>query len=155
MNEYKEQEALTDIGRELGYSLAGRYTLEDGKVVELDLGFSELENLPESIGRLQSLKKLILRNNKFKSLPACISEIKGLVWLDLWGNQLEELPDSLANLTSLIFLDIAGNKITRLSYDFANLKIRRLHVGLSVIESSSSVIDALLEKGARVFANQE
>ncbi len=50
---------------------------------------NQLELLPDTIGDLASLRKLILQNNRLASLPKSIGNIKNLTDLDLRNNSLE------------------------------------------------------------------
>ncbi|XP_042482163.1 uncharacterized protein LOC122062600 [Macadamia integrifolia] len=63
---------------------------------------TQIEELPDSISRMSSLKELILDScRSFKKLPESIGDLKSLVKLDLRHTQIEELPDSISRMSSL------------------------------------------------------
>jgi len=61
-------------------------------------GKNALETVPESIGDLESLHLLWLANNPLKSLPSRIGNLKKLGILSLYNTQLTEFPEELFNL---------------------------------------------------------
>ena len=65
------------------------------KWTKLNLSFNDLTSLPAEIGKLQSLKELILYENKLTSLPAEIGKLQKLTFLDLQGNSLPIPPEIL------------------------------------------------------------
>ena len=101
--------------------------LENRKVTELDLsGIDlELEKFPESVLKLKSLKKLVLRGNYFREIPENISELNILKELWLNGNEISHLPDSICHITSLERLEVGGNKIHALPKNIGDLKLLR------------------------------
>ena len=86
--------------------------IKDGAIVGLGLYNIKLRTLPESIGDLESLQKLYLRNNLLSTLPKSIKNLKSLEALGLGDNQLTALPESIGNLHSLKFLNFARNQLT-------------------------------------------
>ena len=75
-----------------------------------------LRSLPGAIGRLTTLKKLILNGSALRTLPQEIGELRDLKELDLSGSSLNqssgalmELPESIGNLERLQRLDISWN----------------------------------------------
>ncbi len=75
------------------------------------LGLSEL---PESLGQLTQLAKLVLSDNQLSLLPESLIQLTQLTKLDLAGNQLTTLPESLCQLTQLTALDLSRNRLTAL-----------------------------------------
>eukprot|EP00064_Thunnus_orientalis_P006283 superscaffoldBa00000649_g6299 len=91
----------------------------DGKR-RLDLSFKEissvpkcLEQLPETIGRLQNLLVLNLCNNRLKTLPNELGLLRKLHTLNLGLNRLEALPSSVAALKELRHIGLSDNQFTR------------------------------------------
>jgi len=60
----------------------------------LKLEENQLNEIPQSIGKLKNLQELYLQKNKLKTLPESIFQLKQLKVLFLWDN---ELPDELIN----------------------------------------------------------
>lgn len=75
---------------------------------------SQLEQLPETIGRLQNLLILNLCNNRLTSLPYEVGLLKHLQTLKLGLNQLEALPASIAGLKELRHIGLSDNRFTRI-----------------------------------------
>jgi internalin A len=68
--------------------------------------------LPDSIGRLQTLKQLDLRYNELREVPESIGQLVNLQKLNLGYNQLRGLPESIKNLKNLKLLQLERNKIS-------------------------------------------
>lgn len=67
--------------------------------------------LPHSIGALEDLEYLSVKDCGLKRLPKAITKLQNLIRLDLSHNQLTELPDFLAELTRLYDLRWRDNPI--------------------------------------------
>ncbi|CAJ2671461.1 unnamed protein product [Trifolium pratense] len=89
----------------------------------LDLDYSSVETLPNSIGKLKHLHILFVSNNKkIKRLPDSIFELHKLQYLALNGcPELETLPRGLGKLTSLRHLWITTKQSVLSLTEFANL----------------------------------
>jgi hypothetical protein len=70
---------------------------------------NKLERLPNSIGQLQSLQKLMLAGNQLRSLPDEMAACQNLELIRLAANRLEFLPTWLFTLPRLSWLAYAGN----------------------------------------------
>jgi len=81
-----------------------------------------LTEIPKSIGKLRSLKCLILGWNKLTYLPDSIGELSNLGMLHVLGNKLTNLPDTIGNLTLLEYLYVGGNQLTELPETIGGLK---------------------------------
>lgn len=66
-------------------------------------------SLPDSIGRLSSLRALSLCHNQLAAVPAALGGCRQLEELDLSQNQIQEIPDSLSSLQSLKLLNLDKN----------------------------------------------
>ena len=77
-----------------------------------------ISSIPESIGSLIYLKKLILRRNGLIKLPSSIKKLTLLKELDLSYNKFEEVPHILMLLKSLEKLNLKRNKIQRIPDKF-------------------------------------
>ena len=70
---------------------------------------NRIEKLPDSIGKLDKLQKLMLAGNRITRLPDTMQQCKNLELLRLSANRLEYLPDWLFDLPKLAWLACAGN----------------------------------------------
>ena len=94
------------------------------KLKDLDVYFSSLKRysnsnvgismIPESIGILTHLQKLILKRNNLQNLPESIQKLTSLKELDLSYNNLHEIPQILRSLNSLKNLNLKHNNIQRI-----------------------------------------
>ncbi|KAE9446795.1 hypothetical protein C3L33_21301, partial [Rhododendron williamsianum] len=75
---------------------------------ELDLSYTEINSLPQSISRLVALRKLVLRNCELlMELPPEIGELTNLEVLDLEGTEMLCLPKEIAKLVNLTCLKVS------------------------------------------------
>ncbi len=107
--------------------LAGLFPLiliknENTNLIKLNINYSKLTSLPESIGDLTNLIKLNLNENQLKSLPKSIGNLTNLIRLSLISNQLTSLPESIGDLTNLIRLYLISNQLKSLPESIGNLK---------------------------------
>ncbi len=70
---------------------------------------NQLEKLPNSIGKLHDLQKLMLAGNQLRSLPDEMATCQNLELIRLAANRLESLPHWLFTLPRLSWLAYAGN----------------------------------------------
>ncbi|KAI4313045.1 hypothetical protein MLD38_037822 [Melastoma candidum] len=71
-----------------------------------------IDEVPESIGRLGSLRKLNLQHNNIRRLPASICDLKNLQVLDASWNPLNEgIPEEIGSLSTLEYLDLSHSKV--------------------------------------------
>lgn len=90
-------------------------------VKQLNLGFMELTELPESLGQLSQLQSLDLSNNQLTTLPESLGQLSQLQSLYLYANQLTTLPECLGQLSQLQELDLSNNQITILPESLGQL----------------------------------
>jgi len=80
------------------------------QLVRLHLRNLQLPNLSTTIGTLQFLEELELRDNSnMKAIPQEIGQLANLQRLDLYGNRLKQLPASIGNLRALRVIDLRQN----------------------------------------------
>lgn len=79
------------------------------------IGFksNQIETVPEH-ALPTSTRWLILTDNRIKQLPESMGDLNRLQKLMLAGNQLKSLPDSMANCVNLELLRISANQLTAL-----------------------------------------
>ncbi|KAB2032594.1 hypothetical protein ES319_D05G385000v1 [Gossypium barbadense] len=75
----------------------------------LNLSFTKIESLPNSISELKNLTTLLLRGcYQLRDLPylPCLSMLQELKKLDLCGTKIEEVPEGMDMLIKLRYLDL-------------------------------------------------
>jgi len=70
---------------------------------------NRIESLPDNIGELSRLQKLMLAGNRLQQLPASFSQCQALQLLRLSVNRFQDFPDALPSLPKLAWLAFAGN----------------------------------------------
>jgi Leucine-rich repeat (LRR) protein len=144
---YNEYEALEDL-QLTSENPGGRYVMENGHVVELNLGAdgrgSVLLRLNEnpSLKALKYLQRIDLQGDLLNSFPEVItSYYKDLTYLNMSGNYLNQIPADIGNLAKLETLYYNNqqdyNVITSLPESFCDL------VNLKFLELSSNNISVL------------
>lgn len=101
----------------------------------LDLSDNFIQSIPESIGQLKELRVLELNNTQIYKLPQSLTKIKALKILGLEHTSLNQLPKNIGNLTNLeqLTLGLLQHKIEKLPRSIGqlvNLKILQLNWGL-------------------------
>ncbi len=86
--------------------------VEHNHIIKIEIMYSDLKIVPESIGNLDMLKHLNLKENQIVNIPESIGKLKNLRYLYLDENPLKYLPESISDLKSI-------EKISLLTeYDF-------------------------------------
>lgn len=110
------------------------------KLRELRLSHNKLTSISSNISKLKKLEILHIggENHTFESLPESIGELESLKRLSIHKGKLKKLPNSLGNLTNLQYLVvnyIDNDGYTSLPNTLVNLnKLERLNVSHSSIE---------------------
>ncbi|XP_065625333.1 receptor-like protein EIX1 [Quercus suber] len=102
----------TNIGGNIDGFLDNFSTYLNNSMESLDLSLNKLVgNIPDSLGRLESLRYLNLYCNSFwGSIPPSIGNLSSLQQLDLSFNEMNEtIPASLGQLSELVILDLSAN----------------------------------------------
>lgn len=88
-------------------------TLNNGKVIELDLSSSRINVLSPRIKLLTNLEKINLNNNAITSIPPEIGKLSKLTSLLIGSNNLYEnsIPPEISQLSNLNVLNLGNNKI--------------------------------------------
>lgn len=149
--EDENQMELSLVGLDLS-SLPNIFGANDfvTRLQKLNLAHNQLETLPRSIGKLQSLQSLSLSFNQLTVLPESIFNLENLqtlglidnqlTWISknirrlralrelyLQENQLRELPQSIGDLQALEELDLTRNELITLPKEIGDLRtLRRL-----------------------------
>jgi leucine-rich repeat protein SHOC2 len=114
----------------------------------LEIGESNVFEIPENISNLERLEKLVCLDCKLSKLPQNIGLLTQLKHLDLSYNQIYELPNSIFMLNQLEYLNLRGNKLTDLSEKFYYLKnLKYLDIrGNMISEEQYQIIKIILPK---------
>jgi internalin A len=117
---------------------------------ELDLSGNNLEGLPSEIGRLQSLKKLVLgkwddqegsKGNRLTAIPQEIFQLNNLKELHIAFNQIKEIPDAIVNLANLTQLYLSNNQIKEIPDAIVNLaNLTQLYLSYNQIKEIPDAI---------------
>ncbi|KAI8536010.1 hypothetical protein RHMOL_Rhmol10G0221600 [Rhododendron molle] len=101
----------------------------------LDLSYTEIKSLPQSISRLVALQKLFLRSCELlMELPPEIGELTNLEVLDLEGTEILHLPKEIAKLVKLTCLKVS-------LYGYANQTV----IPRRVLSNLSSLIELIID----------
>ena len=100
---------LNAAGCVIGIDLDG----ETGGTISVSFGNNLSGSLPESVGKLTSLKKLIIGNNRIAGVvPASVFELPFIEIIDFFANEMiGPLPASMGHAENLEILSMAGNNI--------------------------------------------
>src|SRR5690606_5730578 len=95
--------------------------VREAGATELDLQFSGIKRLPESIADATQLKVLWLYSASLSSVPDWIGNFVQLEQLWLEANNIQFLPESIGNLTQLRQLAVGTNQLRSLPESIGNL----------------------------------
>ncbi|KAK8589097.1 hypothetical protein V6N12_023503 [Hibiscus sabdariffa] len=80
----------------------------------LDLSYTNILNLPDSISNLGNLNSLVLRRcHKLRYLPS-LAELKALKKLDLYQTAISEIPPQMEMLEKLAYLGLQSEGLKEL-----------------------------------------
>ena len=88
-------------------------------ITDLDIRSKQLIELPESIGQLTKLRRLVVSKNQLDRLPDSIGKLINLECLDISNNPLATLPESIIQLKELDFITIAEDGATNKLVDLS------------------------------------
>ncbi|XP_048136626.1 disease resistance protein RUN1-like [Rhodamnia argentea] len=135
-------------------------------LLTFDVPNRQISKLPYSIGGLVKIRRLDLSNcEQIKELPDSIGKLQSLVELNLLGTSIDHLPDSIGNLKQLKLLKLSCERVkflpqlpssvrelelrnltTTQSLDFSNLKsLSTLEFYSCSLSEFSGIHDAELE----------
>ncbi|XP_056171304.1 disease resistance protein RPV1-like [Syzygium oleosum] len=98
-------------------------------------GFS-VHNLPDSIGNIKLLSRLVMEDTGVVKLPDTIKGLVDLQYLCLaFCSNLISLSDAVGELKSLTELDLSGTSIKELPRSLCNLKDLKLRINKSLIRA--------------------
>ncbi|KAG1347793.1 putative disease resistance protein RGA3 [Cocos nucifera] len=96
----------------------------------LDVSFSEIERLPDSLGNLIYLRYLNISYTKISAIPETIGNLRNLQGLNMSYTKISVMPESIGNLRNLRFLEMREcQHLSRLPNGIVNLhNLRSLRV---------------------------
>lgn len=118
----------------------------------LDLNLNKIEQIPESIRYMRSLRVIYAGSNELRSIPAALFELPNLRVLDIDHNKITELPDLFNQLGNLELLHVENNLLSHLPASLAPL----LKSGLRLVAHSNPLVDPLptiIGRGADALAS--
>ncbi len=113
----------------------------NGKILQMSISDTNLENLPEDFGNLKDLNFISIIKNQLTSLPESIGVLNNLKELMLSGNNLTSLPESFVNLISLQKLDLSNNQFKEIPTQlWALKKLTQLDLNGNPLSSEENTI---------------
>ncbi|XP_048131517.1 disease resistance protein RUN1-like [Rhodamnia argentea] len=112
-------------------------------LIELDLSYTAITRLPDSIGSQKRLSVLKLQGTKINRLPTSVVNLPELKSLFLSQASIEKLPVSIGKLESLLELDVSATNCLRLPGSIGNLcRLKVLNLASSLIrELPPSIVE--------------
>lgn len=106
-----------------------------------------LNEFPEVLCRITSLKELYLENNQIKNIPSCLGDLTNLTALSFNNTQIVNLPTSIGLLRNLKSLTLENCKISSFPETLTNLKsLKTLNIeGNILFNLSEKVTNFLFE----------
>eukprot|EP01010_Urceolus_cornutus_P000974 NODE_148_length_2187_cov_170.870907_g121_i0.p1 GENE.NODE_148_length_2187_cov_170.870907_g121_i0~~NODE_148_length_2187_cov_170.870907_g121_i0.p1 ORF type:complete len:661 (-),score=172.15 NODE_148_length_2187_cov_170.870907_g121_i0:139-2121(-) len=126
---------------------------------ELNLGSNQLMFVPDSIGTLTTLTKLILSSNKLSMLPVAVYALPNLIFLDIGSNRFEHVPEDIAGLSKLVTLFFASNEMRTVPSAIATFpNLRRFSIRQNPIDkkhvstaATLKAVEATCEKNGGMY----
>eukprot|EP00040_Diaphanoeca_grandis_P034895 m.218004 g.218004 ORF g.218004 m.218004 type:complete len:584 (-) comp33248_c0_seq1:45-1796(-) len=114
------------VGSEISKMLLSRNLLETipvqvfqfgNTLLELDVSFNKLSNIPGAVGGLRKLKKLDCRNNALCDLPQELTQLSSLCEVVISGNRFTAVPRILYGMPSVEIIIATDNQIGNIDVD--------------------------------------
>jgi Leucine-rich repeat (LRR) protein len=106
------------------------------ELIVLEVRGNAISQLPSTIGKLRSLRRIMIEMNRLSTLPAQICECSELTNLYIAYNKLTFWPDCIGKLTKLGDIWLRGNDIATLPDSFCDLPLYAgymMNAGLMVL----------------------
>nr|CAP09208.1 putative adenylate cyclase [Sordaria macrospora] len=96
-------------------------------IVDLDLSFNSINNLPDNLKKLRNLEKFVITNNRLSGpISESVRDLVSLRELDIKYNQISTI-DVLSDLPRLEILSADHNQISKFSGSFERLRSLKLN----------------------------
>ncbi|KAK8300442.1 hypothetical protein V6Z12_D05G389500 [Gossypium hirsutum] len=105
----------------------------------LNLSFTKIESLPNSISELKNLTTLLVRGcQELRDLP-CLSMLQELKKLDLSGTKIEEVPEGMDMLIKLRYLDLSVRTLKEIPSGLLPKFVHLQHLSFDVHNEKTSL----------------
>ncbi|TYI84863.1 hypothetical protein E1A91_D05G396400v1 [Gossypium mustelinum] len=105
----------------------------------LNLSYTEIESLPNSISELKNLTTLLLRGcYKLRDMP-CLSMLQELKKLDLNQTEIEEVPEGMDMLIELRYLDLGVHTLKEMPAGLLPKLVHLQHLSFDVYNEKTSL----------------
>lgn len=146
LNGSKKQVTTIDVSRNELNECPTSFRNHFPNLTHLHLGWNNLQQFPEPICEVHTLKWLHMANNPVKTLPDSVRDLQNLEELYLWGCKLQKIPKCLKTLSKMRKLDISHNKLSKFPMcvlsmtelvwlDMNNNKITQIHNGIGRLKN--------------------
>ncbi|XVF78290.1 hypothetical protein PTKIN_Ptkin14bG0119900 [Pterospermum kingtungense] len=105
----------------------------------LNLSWTDIECLPNSISELKNLTALLLECCRTLRHLTSLSKLQRLKKLDLYGSGIEEVPEGMEMLVNLRYLDLPLSRIKEVPAGVLPKLSRLQHFGLEVTDEETSI----------------
>ncbi|KAL2913166.1 hypothetical protein HK105_207285 [Polyrhizophydium stewartii] len=85
----------------IGDDIVGPLTPKISRLTHLETLQRQMTRIPESIGLLRHLKKLIVETSQVSTIPESICNLRKLQHLSFWSCRIKAIPESIGNLKKL------------------------------------------------------
>ncbi|XP_054807049.1 plant intracellular Ras-group-related LRR protein 7-like isoform X3 [Prosopis cineraria] len=121
----------------------------DRSIHTLDLTHNRIADIPLEMGKLINLRRLVLADNLIESLSVHLGKLQSLKIMILDGNRITSLPDELGQLVKLEQLSISRNLLTCLPVTIGSLR------SLVLLNVSNNKLKSLPESVGSCFSLEE
>ena len=83
-------------------------------LIELNVSFNSLEDIPMNINKLKNLEILKLQNNRIVNISKNLGQLKKLRYLDLSNNKIMIIPEEVFEDSNLDYVRLDNNKLVTL-----------------------------------------
>lgn len=107
---------------------------------ELELSYSNLENLPDEFENLINLKKINLTDNDFYKFPEILCKLTNLEDICLESNNISEVSSKISNLVNLYHLNLYQNWLKILPVEIGFLpKLKTLDIEQNKVKNIQDI----------------
>ncbi|KAK8977513.1 hypothetical protein V6N11_013299 [Hibiscus sabdariffa] len=117
----------------------------------LNLSFTDIESLPNSISELKNLTTLLLGScSQLRHVP-CLSKLQGLKKLDLNRTEIEEVPEGMDMLVNLRYLDLDEANLKDIPVGLLPKLTRLQHLKIDLRNAKASVEEVMTLQNLECF----